>query len=467
VLNQNISSITGLIPKIEEEVNEKEIKTKSLHIYKIMTDKKKELRKRRNDLVLGVAHPAPGGCDALLSFHHNGLTQLYPELAILHMIKYSVHIIQNMFLTLAVYKSLKLHKILKENKNTPFFIKDLIGTTTNLLYPLARMKEIKIDVEYSNSSLFSNSIVASLNYYKVIFFNLLLFIINNISNSTKSKTQVKISIDAEKLENIVTYKVLIHITTDNNDNLVINFRNLEELLNQNQLKFDSDEVKRFLVLDLGFYLSVYLIKFIFKEEFTLKSDDLKNHEIIFNLQGVNGNMVIKPNSKNQFDEIFYNRFLEKMYNKKIPQNKNQVIKIKVSSQNIKSYSNIESLLYISPEDVDNRENNYFEITSFKKNVGLVQKYNISYIKTNSDFDLNLVKRQNNLESFLKSIINKYTSPIKYISNNPNVLFYHEDGTESKQELKQAWTNEILKKNFKNYDIPIFLIVEVKLLSVTI
>jgi len=467
-LNQNIDTINNLLPRVEEieELTAKELERRKFKESILEKPIPKDIQKSKKIIMVGGIANSPK-----LNISNSKMNEImrtitpqqtqpqYPEIAFLHMIKYSMHIIESMYLSLTVYKSLKLHKQL--NFNQTFTIKNLLLEISNFLYPLTRLKNIKFDIEYNND-LVLTPIVSCLEYYKIIFFNLLFFIINNTSNTDKkSKSQIKLSIDAESINDIITYKILIHKITNNN---IINYRDLNDLLNKNTgINFDSEEMNRLKIVDLGVFTAVYTIKYVFNEEFLIKSDDISNHEIIFNLKAQKSITNLKSSrNKYQFDEIFYNRFLEKFYKIEPPIEKNKIQTIhnlKTFIRDInKNKRSIENITFTSTEEVDNNENIYNEITSLKKDYSFAQKFNISYLKSYSDFDSNNSIKQNNIENYLKTLRNKSHNTKFISSSTANITFYNEES--KKQDFKLCWENNLTKEVIKHFEVPIFLIVEV-------
>jgi hypothetical protein len=262
----------------------------------------------------------------------------------LFLLKNNLNYIYDMYLTLNTFQSLKMCKINKCQTNINF--ENFVNYMINYFYPISKVKNYKIEVK----SDLEGEVYAIYDYYRVIFFNIIIFILNNSRDMSKEKT-LTISVKHHIFtENQGSYYKAIFSFKDESPYIPYNL--LNELLNSlKNTEINKINLENYKIIDFGLLVSFYIANTIYNSEFMINTiPNTHNHMIIVNILAYNTSNLkdtsqdeevklqepniqlnsIKSNiaskifkkPKTYIEENYYNKILLKMYRDKI-KNKNE------------------------------------------------------------------------------------------------------------------------------------------------
>jgi len=206
----------------------------------------------------------------------------------------------------------------------------------NYFYPISKIKNFKIELK----SDLVGEVYAIYDYYRVIFFNVIIFILNNTRDSKKEKT-LTISVKHHIFtENQGSYYKAIFSFTDESPYVPYNLLN-EVLQSLKNTELNSITLEKYKLIDFGLLVSFYIANTFYNSEFTVNTlPNCHNHMIVVNILASNaketnqqGNMQLTQASmqntirsmvvtkvfkkpKTSIEEIYYNKILAKLYKNK-------------------------------------------------------------------------------------------------------------------------------------------------------
>lgn len=256
---------------------------------------------------------------------------LHFDYATLFLLKNSLNYIYDMYLTLNTFNCLRMSKINKRltNLNFEYFVNYMI----NYFYPISKIKNFKIELK----SDLEGEVYAIYDYYRVIFFNVIFFILNNTRDLKKEKTltiSVKHHIFTENQGSY--YKAIFSF---NDDSPYIPYNLLNELLNSlKNTELNSITLDKYKLIDFGLIVSFYIANTVYNSEFNVNTlPNSNNHIIVVNILASNSkesnqqtNMQLSQISmqntirsivvtkifkkpKTMIEELYYNKILAKLY----------------------------------------------------------------------------------------------------------------------------------------------------------
>ncbi len=249
----------------------------------------------------------------------------------LFLLKNNLNYIYDMYLTLNTFNCLRMSKINKRltNLNFEYFVNYMI----NYFYPISKIKNFKIELK----SDLEGEVYAIYDYYRVIFFNVIIFILNNTRDSKKEKT-LTISVKHHIFtENQGSYYKAIFSFTDESPYIPYNLLN-EVLISIKNTELNSISLEKYKLIDFGLLVSFYIANTVYNSEFNVITiPNTNNHMIVVNILASNaketnqqGNMQLSQASmqntfrsmvvtkifkkpKTPIEEIYYNKILSKLY----------------------------------------------------------------------------------------------------------------------------------------------------------
>lgn len=273
------------------------------------------------------------------------------DYATLFLLKNSLNYIYDMYLTLNTFNCLRMSKMNKRltNLNFEYFVNYMI----NYFYPISKIKNFKIELK----SDLEGEVYAIYDYYRVIFFNVIIFILNNTRDSKKEKT-LTISVKHHIFtENQGSYYKAIFSFVDESPYIPYNLLN-EVLQSLKNTELNSITLEKYKLIDFGLLVSFYIANTVYNSEFTINTlPNTDNHMIVVNILASNtkesnqqGNIQLTQASmqntirsmvvtkvfkkpKTAIEEIYYNKILAKLYK----ENKtNGVLETTLNNQGIKN-----------------------------------------------------------------------------------------------------------------------------------
>jgi hypothetical protein len=232
--------------------------------------------------------------------------------------KSSLNYVYDMYLTVNTFNSLRVNKMQKTT--TQFNFEKLMRYLISYLSPLLKQKNVKIDFNSESDG----EILAVYDYYRVIFVNIILFVLNNFR--------------AQDYEAVLNINVSHVSFTDEGENVyevTIDFHDVDPLIDYNKVaemlsNFKLTEMKtsciqKFKILDIGIVTSYFIITYVYNSEFKVSSKD-GNNQISFLIS--NHGTQTATDDKNfarkfELEEKYYNKIMEKVYKTKrsIPVNR--------------------------------------------------------------------------------------------------------------------------------------------------
>jgi hypothetical protein len=221
-----------------------------------------------------------------------------------------------------------MNKISK--KVTQFHFKNFVSYIITYFYPLTKLKRFTIQLKTE----LDDEVLAIYEYYRVIFFNVILFIINNTDDNTNDKILQIIVKHDRFTETGGSYYQAIFKFTD--DSPIINYTSLNDILrkfkNCELKNIDNDKLK---IFDIGIITSYYIVNSVYNSEFSILSNSPNQYIISLYIYatgsretGANTLVANNPSQiknvaqklfkrpKSYIEEVYYNRIVEKIFSKK-------------------------------------------------------------------------------------------------------------------------------------------------------
>jgi hypothetical protein len=192
--------------------------------------------------------------------------------------KYNSNYVYDMYLTIKIFNSLLSKRIFtpKHKLNTIEFmnyIKDYFyiqGKVNNFHLFISNRTEEVLFVHY--------------DYFRAIFFNVILFIINNTTNTKDKMLKISLSNNHEyNISNEASIKVEITYTDDKPK---IKYNLIQKLLETNSYVNSEKLLKKIDLIDLGLVTVNYLIMFVYDNKLECRTDEYNTHYITFYLKGL-------------------------------------------------------------------------------------------------------------------------------------------------------------------------------------
>jgi hypothetical protein len=231
----------------------------------------------------------------------------------LFLFKSSLNFLYDSGQTLRILTSIRMKKIQKNLTN--FHFESLIKYFISYLTPVLKQKNITIDF----FSEIDGEISAIYDYYRVIFFNTILFIINNSSDYTDKEKILNLNVMHVRFsdEGSSFYEVSFLISDDNPK---IPYSSIDAILTL----YNKDEqrrkfIEKYKIIDIGLLLSSLLVNVIYNSEFKISSVG-NSHKISFLIHnygsGNEGNNYTVSDigmKKIEFEEKYYSIIVDKLY----------------------------------------------------------------------------------------------------------------------------------------------------------
>jgi len=231
------------------------------------------------------------------------------DYSILFLLKHSLNYIQDIQLTINIIVTLRMNKIY--HKQTRINFEDFLPHIVNYLYPLAKMKNFQFKL-----NLIEEDIIVVYEYYRVIFFNTIFFILNN-TNDTSEKT-LEVTLDHSRWTERGNYYETSFVFKD--ESPIIKYESLSTVLKglvtQEFKKINLDHYK---FLD-GLIVTSYLLLHIHNNQIEIETIAKNTYKIHFCIFGgaLNNTELSSPvkkfyRPKSQIiEQLFYDRVIEKL-----------------------------------------------------------------------------------------------------------------------------------------------------------
>jgi hypothetical protein len=242
--------------------------------------------------------------------------------------KNSLNYVYDMYLTLNTFNALRMNKT--DKSLTCFHFKNFVSYMVQNFYIIAKAKNFKIEENIPN---INDEIYAIYDYCRVIFFNVIMFILNNSKGNREERIlsigvkQVKFADNAGSF-----YQATIRFM---DQNPVISYSVIADMLKSlNNFELRNIDIDKFNMLDIGLILSFYIVNVIYSREFVIKTN-ASMHEISFDFyaSGVkNANNEISTGTPTSscriltskifrkplsiFEKAYYDKIIDKIYNNK-------------------------------------------------------------------------------------------------------------------------------------------------------
>lgn len=194
------------------------------------------------------------------------------------MLKNSLNYVYDMYLTLNTFNTLRMNKAVKTL--TSFHFKNFISYIINNFYTISKVKNYKIVLDSS----LDEELYAVYDYNRVIFFNVIMFILNNTTNLTDEKTlTIHVAHDYFSDNSGSYYKLSFHF---NDANPLISYEIINEMLESlKTMELKNIDTEKFNMFDLGLILSYYIVTTEYFSDFIIKpsSKDSNSTIIEFNI----------------------------------------------------------------------------------------------------------------------------------------------------------------------------------------
>jgi hypothetical protein len=262
----------------------------------------------------------------------------YPfDYSTLFYLKSSTNYIFDLTLTINTYRSLKMNKSIK--KFAQFNLKNFVMYMLSYLYPIAKIKNFSFQFKCDISDDEANCVY---DYYRVIFFNVIMFILNNTKDTSKERSiMVELKHDKFK-ENQGNLYLAIFKFTDKDP--IVKYNTISNILqNMKNMDLKNIDLEKNRTIDFGLLVVFYIVSVVYASDFKISSNgDVHYIYVIFTSVGsrenpANSSRNNQNNSgvfnkernikafkrpKTNIEEIYYNRIVDKMWVKhKIEANK--------------------------------------------------------------------------------------------------------------------------------------------------
>jgi hypothetical protein len=238
------------------------------------------------------------------------------DFSIWFFLKYNITFIYELFLTLKTYDTIINKRLLTYNYK--IVLPEFFNYLEDYLKIPCQLKNVKF--LFINNSI-EDELVVCFQYFRVIVFNILLFILNNTYSETQERI-IEVIFRSEKEFTGEDYKIKFAIKYKD-ENIKINYNDVSKILATEQnkgcinCKVDAAKIK---LLDLGLVTAYYILNHVFDNDLVMTSEN-SQHSISFFMIGKyqrnNGgenypNMkFIKPNTR--ISEQYYLKILKKIY----------------------------------------------------------------------------------------------------------------------------------------------------------
>jgi hypothetical protein len=280
---------------------------------------------------------------------------------LIFLLKYSFNYTYDMALTLSVYNTLRMNIV--DRYQTSLHFKNFVTYLIQYFYPISKSK--LFDIEFNADR--DDEVFVIYDYYRVIFFNIIMFILNN-SNDVSTIKNINISIKhqrfIESYSQTSNYKATFKVVDPDPK---ISHSALNDLLTYlKNWDLKSIDINKFGIIDIGIITSFYIVSTVFESEFTITSSapgtytftayilasGKRDKETSVSANSASSitqsrckvisSKVFKP-PKSTIEENYYKKIIEKFY-KNIKQEKLEVSKpssiLKLPSTNTPKQNNI-------------------------------------------------------------------------------------------------------------------------------
>lgn len=381
------------------------------------------------------------------------------DYSLLFLLKNSMNYIYDMNLTINILNSLSVNII--NTKLTQFHFENLIRYFISYFSPLLKVKNLRIDL----FSEIDGEINAIYDYYRVIFFNVILFIINNIeTKSTEQILQINVMHVRFSDEGSSFYEVTFNI---HDENPKIPYPLVDQILST----FITTElrntcIEKYKIVDIGLVVSSIIVNIVYNSELKFSSVGSNQHKITFlihNHGGCSEEISFHKNfnrKKFEVEEKYYNKITERVFKKN---SLSKPVKLHNES-NVKSFMKKNTTVKNLEEDDKCKYKNFHILLIFYHKIILDEpekekgdslsndynQYKEIHLYINNNFDTHDkildVKNFDTTYEIIKKQSQKLNIIYRYISpSNP---------------FKVKWDNSSTINNIKYNPIPRFLIVEV-------
>jgi hypothetical protein len=222
----------------------------------------------------------------------------------LYFIKFKANVIYDCYLTVNVYRSLRLSKA--QRNFTYFNLKNLFIYIIHTFYILSKLKDFTIELEWKNNNI--EETFGIYDYYRVIIFNLLNFIINNSLSENKNK-KINIIVDVVRFQQQdYIFKVEFEIYDDKVN--YISYTDLKRILEVTDIfNLNQKEIEKFYLFDIGIFVAYNLLQKVYSGEFTISTHQFGT-KLTFFIKGeaiLTGGSIFFPVTSTIFSKSLTNK----------------------------------------------------------------------------------------------------------------------------------------------------------------
>jgi hypothetical protein len=236
------------------------------------------------------------------------------DYSLLFLLKNSINYIYDMYLTVNILNSLSVNII--HTKLTQFHFENLIRYFISYFSPLLKIKNLRIDL----FSEIDGEINAIYDYYRVIFFNVILFIINNIETKTTEQVlQINVMHVRFSDEGSSFYEVTFNL---HDENPKIPYPLVDQILSTFMTtELRNTCIEKYKIIDIGLVVSSMIVNIVYNSELKFTSVGSNQHKITFLIHNHGGNSENISFHKNftrkkfEVEEKYYNKITERVFKK--------------------------------------------------------------------------------------------------------------------------------------------------------
>ena len=197
----------------------------------------------------------------------------------LYFLKFKSNFLYDNFLTINVYRSLKLNK--NKRNISHFNIKNLFLYIIHNFFIPSKLNDFTIELEWKSKV---KETCAIYEYYRVIIFNILNFIISNSKSDNKNK-KINIILDINNfVEQDFKFKVEFEIYDDKVN--YISYEDMKRILETtNIFNLNSDEIKKFELFDIGIFVAYNILQRVYNRDSTISTHQFGT-KLSFFIKGV-------------------------------------------------------------------------------------------------------------------------------------------------------------------------------------
>ena len=222
--------------------------------------------------------------------------------------KFNTNYIYDMYNTIRVYNALVYNRIYSPNHRIS--IPDYINYLRDYFYIHAKIK--KFNIEFSNKV--EDEVIVHYDYYRAIFFNLILFVLNNSMEENKEK-YLKIKIYNPQLVKDNDYIIKLDISYID-DKPKIRYNTLANLLKSPCAVHSRQELKKAGLVDIGILVVHYIANMVYDNKLECTTDENNCHFINLTMKATkftnekNNHTVVKfKQPKTKISTEHYNKIL--------------------------------------------------------------------------------------------------------------------------------------------------------------